>query len=371
MPAVIPSEQLIESLAETVPQMVWCSDAGGKKTYCSRRYLSYTGAQGLEELDRCWASYVHPDDRPAVVSAWERSLRTGDPYECRYRMRRHDGVYREFLAQAKAVHGSRGEILRWIGANTDLHEQKQLEDARRRSEKLAIAGRLAANIAHEVNNPLASATNALFLASQDPTLSESTRSYLELVDHELRRIATVTRQTLRFHRQSHFPRLTDVGNLLHAVLETTLIPDTVNVRLQSPAECGRLFCYEDDIKQALACVIQNSLDAMPQGGNLLVRFRPVNAPQCNQPGIRISVADSGQGIPRHMLPDVCEPFVTKKDANGTGLGLYVTKGIVERHQGMLHIRSTEHGPRRGTTVALYLPYSGAGLSVGETEYASG
>src|SRR5579875_1180948 len=96
-------EQVLRGLAEAVPQMVWTADPQGRKTWCSQRYLHYTGARNLQELDRLWMTYIHPEDRPLVLSAWQRSLASGEPYESQYRLRRYDGSYRDFLAQASAV----------------------------------------------------------------------------------------------------------------------------------------------------------------------------------------------------------------------------------------------------------------------------
>lgn len=139
------------------------------------------------------------------------SVRTGEPYSHEVRMRRRDGAYRLFLNRAVPVRNSAGEIERWIGSSTDIQEQKLAQEILTRSEKLATAARFAASMAHEINNPLASVTNLVYLALSNPDLDPATRSQLELADQELTRITHLTSQTLRFHRQASAPAVTDVG----------------------------------------------------------------------------------------------------------------------------------------------------------------
>ena len=355
---VVADESILRGLAESLPQMVWAADSCGRKTFCSERYLRYTGAQNLEEMDQLWSTFIHPDDRVAATRAWQNALISGQPYECQYRLRRKDGAYRNFLAQATPARDANGRIVSWIGSSTDVHEQKLVESALRKSEKLAIAGRLAANIAHEVNNPLTSATNAVYLALQDPTLSEASRTYLKLADNELRRLARLTRQTLRFHRQAAEPLLVDIRELMDSVLEA-MVPVHLGIHPERRyQDCGKVLCYADDVKQALASVLANSLDAMPEGGRLAIRIRCIHLSNQEVSCVRVTIADGGSGIPPALLQTVCEPFVTTKAATGTGLGMWVTKGIMERHGGLLRIRSSTNSPRRGTTVTLLFPYSG-------------
>lgn len=346
-------------LAEALPHMVWTSEPGGAITYCNRLNFLYFGARDVDEMNRLWPTYIHPEDRPIALRAWQRSLETGEPYECQYRLRRFDGTYREFLARAAAALDRDGRIVGWVGSITDIHEQKQLEVAMRKSEKLAIAGRLAANIAHELNNPLSSITNALYLAMQDNHLSDTSRAYLKLADSELRRIATVTRQTLRFHRQSSEPARVDLREVANSILQSLNTSNSAPVQVERQYhESGILFCYAEDVRQALTSVISNALDAMRHGGRLIIRIRRARSSDNATSGIRITIADSGSGIPAYLLPDVCEPFLTTKEATGTGLGLWVTKRIMERHHGILRIRSNTDARRHGTVVVLFFPYAG-------------
>lgn len=172
-------EEHFRALAETLPQLIWISDAEGVTTYCNRRVAEYFGIAPGEAAAVSWRPRFHPDDVDRIFAAWWHSVETLEPFQIEYRLRRHDGQYRTFLVRALPVRNEAGAVERWIGSGTDIHDQKLAEDALRRSEKLATAGRLAASIAHEINNPLAAVTNSLYLALQDDSLKTDTRTYLQ------------------------------------------------------------------------------------------------------------------------------------------------------------------------------------------------
>jgi hypothetical protein len=354
-------EQQFRVLAESLPQLVWIRGADGKYVYCNQRLLDYVGLPQEWLQDQAWEA-VHPDDVETTVARWKHSLETGEPYENEYRLRRHDGVYRCFLARAVAVRNEAGEIERWLGSSTDIHEQKLAEDALRRSEKLATAGRLAASMAHEINNPLASVMNSVYLALQDVTLSTQTRRVLTEADQELVRAAQFTAQTLRFHKQSAAPQPADLGEIMDSVL-TMYSSRIKSSRTQVEREYGteeRLHCYNSELRQVFANLIGNALDAMKEAGRLRIRIRAGTAWNgTGGDGIRVTVADTGVGIPADQHGRLFEPFVSTKEETGVGLGLWVSQGIVQKHQGSILIRGCTHPARHGTVVLLFFPF-GAG-----------
>src|ERR1035441_1224711 len=176
--------------------MIFACDGAGKKVYCNQRYLEYTGYSSYEEIDHHWLSIVHPEDRDAAAAAWRCALETGKPYVAEHRMRRHDGVYRHHLARAAPTLGQDGKAIAWVGTITDIDENKSKE-LLPRAEKRVGAGRRAAALAHEINNPLTTVTNALYLALKDEKLCEATRQYLELADREVSRLAAVAARSVR------------------------------------------------------------------------------------------------------------------------------------------------------------------------------
>jgi PAS domain S-box-containing protein len=354
------SELRFRTLAETLPQLIWVANAKGVKTYTNRRYLDYTGAKSTREMDEAWFTFIHPDDAPRTMEAWQHSLATGDAYSSSYRLRRYDGAYRHFLAKAVAVKNDTGEIEQWLGSSTDVHEQKLVEEVLRRSEKLATAGRLAANIAHEINNPLAAISNLLYLSLEDEALSESTRNYLKLAEQELTRTAHFTTQTLKFHKQTSAPGLANLPETIDSVLsvfEPRFEACSVSVERDYQTH-EQLHCYSDELRQVFAHLLSNSLDATARGGRLRIRVKRSRGwGESAEPGIRVTVADTGIGIPSEIRKDVFDAFISTKESTGTGLGLWVTEGIVRKHGGKIFLRSRTD-ETHGTVVTLFFPYAG-------------
>ena len=240
----------------------------------------------------------------------------------------------------------------------DLSLQKKSEEVLRRTEKLAVAGRLAASIAHEINNPLEAITNCLYLVEQSP-LPEETRSYLELAQKELNRVAQITVQTLRFYRRSSRPTMTDVRELISTVL--TLLESRVrrqNIEvIRDLRPIPLVMAHDGEIRQVLANLIGNAIDALGQGGRIVLRKTPSHDWRTGRPGIRITVADTGSGMSPETLRRIFEPFFSTKGITGTGLGLWVSQEIIERHHGRVSVRSRQALPTRpgGTVFSLFLP----------------
>ena len=354
-------EERFRTLAESLPQLIFTCDANGKKTYCCQRYLEYTGVRSVPEMDAVWKDLVHPDDRQATAKCWQEALATGHAYSMEYRMRRADGVFRYQLARAVPVRNDAGEIIEWVGTITDIHDRKQTEEVLRRTEKLNAAARIASSIAHEINNPLASVTNSLYLAMQDQSLSPITRQYLKLADQELARVAQVTTQSLRFHKQSTAATSVDVAaQIIDPILTVyfhKLEAAGISVHRRFSTS-HKLYCRAEELRQAFGHLVSNSCDAMPSGGSIFVRVRVGWDMARSLPGIKVTIADTGIGIPSDFLPCVFDAFTSTKDPTGTGLGLWVVDGIIRNHNGRIAIRSRTSGRLRGTVISTFLPFLG-------------
>ncbi len=353
-------EERFRVLADSMPQMVWMTDRLGNNIYCNQRYLDYLGVTEAERDGIPWLDLVHPEDLAFTWEIWSRAVETGEPYLNEFRIRRKDGMYRYFLARAVAIKNDGGEVDRWIGSATDIHDQKLAEDALRRSEKLATAGRLAASIAHEINNPLEAVTNSLYLALQDQTLDPDTKTYLHTAEQELRRVAHITTQTLRFHKQSISAARVDLCDIVDSVL-ALFERRLANKNIQVNAECKRgsfATCFADEIRQVVANLVSNAMDATREGGSIRLRVRTARSWTREHPdGVRIVVADTGHGIPSTVLDRIFEPFVSTKEATGVGLGLWVSEGIVRKHGGAIRVRSRANAQPSGTVFTVFLPAS--------------
>ncbi|WP_229739209.1 ATP-binding protein [Edaphobacter dinghuensis] len=252
-----------------------------------------------------------------------------------------------------------GKITGGVAINTDVTQARLQDEALRKSEKLAAVGQLASSIAHEINNPLESITNLLYLVQKSDSIEEM-KEYAQIAQEELARVTEITLQTLRFHRQQSKPTRVDLADLLRTMM--TLYTGRLLVRRLTLevklADSPPVLCLEGEIRQVFNNLVRNALDAMSEGGRLLVRLHRQTNWLTGQSGVRLTVADTGEGISPEIMQHLFEPFQTTKEMMGTGLGLWVSKGIVEKHNG--HIRTkSRRGKGHGTVFTVWLPLDGS------------
>lgn len=276
-----------------------------------------------------------------------------EPYQTE-RLRK-DGSPVPILLTVSPLRNAKGEIVGASAIARDLSVQKQSEEAVRRSEKLATAGRLAASIAHEINNPLEAVVNLLYLARHD---SSNAEQYLTMAEQEIGRIARLAQQTLGFVRDNSSPGWMDPATILDEMLELysrKLEGKKIHVTRRY-RNSTQIAGYSGELRQLLANLLVNAVDAMAEGGSLQVRVAASHQWREAREGIRIIVADNGSGIPRENLSRIFEPFYTTKKDTGTGLGLWVSRSIVKKHGGSIRVRSHASGPKTGTVFSIFLPY---------------
>jgi signal transduction histidine kinase len=213
---------------------------------------------------------------------------------------------------------------------------------------------MAASIAHEINNPLEAVLNLIYLARNDPRQSEQ---YLSMAELEVGRVAQLAQQTLGFVRDTASPGRMDAARIMDEVLQLysrKLESKQIRVvrRYRGNSEISG---YAGEVRQLLTNFLVNAVDAMDNGGALRVRIRAGLRWADGQEGVRITLADDGSGIPHQSLPLIFEPFYTTKKDAGTGLGLWISRGIVEKHGGSIRVRSQVTGHRRGTAFSIFLP----------------
>lgn len=260
------------------------------------------------------------------------------------------------------------QAVRWVGAViVETTERKRSEEALRKTEKLAAAGRLAASIAHEINNPLEAITNLLYLLRQEQSLDARARSYADSAQHEVARVSEMTQQTLRFYRQASAPVVANVGELLDSVL--TLFQGrihTLRIEVEREYEPGvELFCFAGELRQLFANLVGNALDAVTEGGRLRLAVRKSRSAVEGREGVRIFISDDGCGMTEATRRRIFEPFFTTKDDTGTGLGLWVSEEIIRKHGGLVRVRSRLRVPddkdtAGGTTFMIFFPEEGIG-----------
>ncbi|MGD0732885.1 MAG: ATP-binding protein [Terracidiphilus sp.] len=235
----------------------------------------------------------------------------------------------------------------------DVTEARKTEEALRRSEQLAAAGRLAASIAHEINNPLEAVTNLLFLAGMDPTVTGNSRHLLQEADRELRRLSHIAARSLKFYRQQTAPALSSLEELIESVLffyETEMATRKITLqRRYRPAP--QVLYHPGEFRQVITNLIGNALQALSRHGRLVVAVRPSTGADGHK-GVAVTIADTGSGMDHEMLSRLFHPFVTTKGEAGTGLGLWVSKGILDKHHTRVAVRSRRNS---GTVFRLFLP----------------
>lgn len=304
-----------------------------------------------------WMEVVHPDDREELMRVLTATRDRGGDYTQHYRVVWPDGSIRWLESQGKCQKDTEGRVTRVVGVLADVTHRRRTEEAMLRAEKLAVAGRLAASVAHEINNPLEAVANLLYLVTLSGTAEEAhahARSALE----ELLRVSMLTQSTLKFHRQQGTPKITMLSELLEGVLAMfrgRLNATEVALDLQVRDEVA-IACMPSEVQQVFVNLLGNAIEAMAPRGRLKIRLRP----SCDwrdrrTQGMRVTFADTGVGMDGETKRRIFEPFFTTKTETGTGLGMWVVAQLVERHGGDIRIWSTPRYGASGTTVSLFLP----------------
>src|SRR5579863_39811 len=348
-------EEQFRTLADSVPQLAWMAEADGHIFWYNQRWYQYTGATSEEMMGWGWESVHDPTVLPQVLVGWRAAIKTGKRFEMVFPLRGRDGNFRDFLTLIVPVRDANGNVVRWFGTNTDITEQRRSEEALRRSEKLAATGRLAASIAHEINNPLEAVANLLYLAKRQP--SDVTK-YLSAAEQELDRIAEITRHTLGFYRETASPTemsVADVADGVLALYDRKLKFKDIKVKKRF-SKNAEIRGFPGEIRQILANLVANAIEAVNPGGCVSVKiFHAREWGGRRRFGVRVTIMDNGSGINREQMKKIFEPFYTTKKDLGTGLGLWLTENLVRKHQGTIRVRSTSDSQRSGTAFSIFLP----------------
>jgi len=250
------------------------------------------------------------------------------------------------------------EVVGWFGSVTDITEFKRIEKQLQEVEKMAASGQLAASLAHEINNPLSTVINILYLLKSRSDLDPNAADLISIANEEIERVSRIVKQSLSYYRAGMVAKEVDLAALLEESLQ--VFNDRVQrggIAISKRIAPGTsIVGFAHEIRQVVDNLLVNALEATPHGGRLTLCLRQSRSwRDRNELGARITIADNGCGIPEVNLTRVFEPFFTTKPEKGTGLGLWVVKGIVEKHGGSIRIRSTEAAVRSGTVVSIFWP----------------
>ena len=363
---IVESERRFRTMADTAPVMIWIAGLDKRITYFNKPWLEFTGTDVDHNGSDQWISGVHPEDldrcREVFVSAFNQRV----PFSLEYRLRRFDGEYRWIMGNGVPMIGPGPTFSGYIGGCIDITERKQTEAALIRSEKLAAMGKLAGIIAHEINNPLEAIANAFFLLREHPSLDNDARHYADLAEEELKRVAHITKQTLSFYRESQEP----VSVAIFDVLDNVLDLQSRRIR-GSGIELDKRFRstaaiqgFPNELKQVFLNLIGNAIEAMKDGGCLRVQVDEHTEPKTGRQGVKISICDTGSGIDPVFAKRIFEPFFTTKDTKGTGLGLWISRGIIQKYEGTIRFRSVKTALGHATCFAVFIPGSAVRRNAG-------
>ena len=302
------------------------------------------------------------EDQSQTSENLQAFLQSGGLYSAEYRVESPDGIQTWLSATGNATFApNTRDIIGMVGTVQDITARKTQETALRQSEKLAATGRLAATIAHEINNPLEAVTNLIYLSRTDPDVPEPVQQLLETADAELARVAQIAQQTLGFYRDTTRPIEIKLNDLLHGVVdlfERKMVSRKITCSLDlEPDLC--INGLQGEIRQVFSNLIVNAIDAftypMLKPGRIRIRGRHLlNHRDRNLDAVSILICDEGSGIPASARARIFSPFFTTKLSVGTGLGLWVTRGFVEKQGGSIAFH-TRTGENSGTVFRVVLP----------------
>jgi PAS domain S-box-containing protein len=345
------SEANLRIIIDTIPSLVAYIDTQERFTRINRTFQNWFQKPLGEIVGHTISEILGPDNYIRVRGRIEQVL-NGEAVQFETRNVYADAV-RQVLITYSPDKDESGKVRGFVATVMDVTDRRLAEDALRRSEKLATAGRLAASIAHEINNPLEAITNLLFLIKNEPPGSDQLNTFIDMADHELRRVSHITRQTLGFYRESVGPTRFDLRAVVEDVL--TLLNRRSSVKkidlCRKMDKPGTIIAPQGEIRQIVANLLTNAIDAT-EAGRVTIKICTTHTGEAGLNAITLTVADTGQGIPTQNLARLFEPFFTTKKDIGTGLGLWVTRQLVEKNGGTIRVRSREGS---GTVFRVTLP----------------
>jgi light-regulated signal transduction histidine kinase (bacteriophytochrome) len=345
--AVELSEARFRQLTHALPSPVWISDDDGQLTYVNQKLRD----QGLDEHGRWYEkARLGSEEEIRCGQQWKTAVATGLPFEAELRFRADsEGVERWNLVRSIPFVRADGSRAGWVGSCTDLTDRREREAALRMAEKLALTGRMTSVIAHEINNPLEALTNVLYLMVQETHGNASALNYLEMAQYELERISGITKQTLRWSKESIQDAEFGTAGALFDDVVRLFAGKIRNRQITVMIEGGESIRFHGvigQIRQVMANLVSNALDASSPNSRVWL------AAVSNEREVEITVRDEGVGMDEETRRQLFHPFFSTKGDLGHGLGLYISKEIVERHGGRLEAESTLGV---GTTMRLSLP----------------
>ncbi len=358
------SEEKLRATLESIGEGVITCDAEGRVQSLNDAAQSMTGWTEAEARNQPLAVVFPACDETTnepIESPVTRVVRSNQRMQLQNHtvLRRRDGTDLYIEESGSPIRDKHAATAGVVIVFRDVTLQRKSQAALLANEKLAVAGRLAASIAHEIHNPLDSVSNLLFL--MDGVASDEERDqFLKLAKQEIARVTQISRAMLSLYRESRSPVSIDIGEMLGSIL---LLMDS-RFRLlgvETAADLPEDLCVEGfpaELRQVFTNLLTNAAEASGPNGKVSIDAHPVAASALNSsksaPGVLVTITDNGPGVPEEILPQLFQPFFTTKGERGTGLGLWISRGIVTKHGGTITLESSTDPEHQGTTVRVFL-----------------
>jgi PAS domain S-box-containing protein len=348
--------QRLAAIVESSDDAIVSKDLNGIVMTWNKAAERIFGYKAEEIIGRSITTIIPPelyDDEPRILA----KLRAGQRIDHFQTVRmRKDGERIYVSLTVSPIRDQAGKVIGAAKIARDITQQKKMEEAIQLSERLASLGKLAATVAHEINNPLEAVTNFIYLARHQPDLPEKVKYYLGYADQELGRVAHIARQTLGFYRDNSYPTWVRVSDLVDDVLTVYERKFKYkSLRVDRRIDPGlTVYTLQGELKQILSNLIANAIDACKEGDKIVVHARNSHDFKSGSNGMRMTIADTGVGIAEEDKARLFAPFFTTKKDVGTGLGLWITRDLLEKKGGHIRVRSRDSNPS-GTVMSIYLP----------------
>lgn len=354
------TEERLNRGLEAARAATWDHNLRTNEFYWSRGHyllLGYKVGEVRPSLE-AWKKRIHPEDLDAITRTYADSVHNGTPFAGEYRVVWPDGTVHWLETKGNLILDELGEPSRSIGGFIEITDRKRAQQALMEAEKLAATGRMAASLAHEINNPLAAVTNLIYLLKSDNAVaSEAAQQFLQVADDEIRRVAQLVQKTLSFYRSDAQSKTIVLSDLIDDViwLYKRRIKD-FSIEVDKRADfTGPMVCNSGEIRQVFTNLFVNAIDAVGTGGKIVVHITAGHDwNDSSKSGARVFIFDNGSGIPAEQRPQLFTPFFSMKGDRGTGLGLWISKGIMEKNGGWIRFRSRTSKPA-GTVFYVFIP----------------